>query len=76
MKGLQELYKEYWELLNKQHFIEVDLDYSVVNDYIQFLNQLDKLGNSAISIFDLNKRDHVYISPNYASIFGYDPAGS
>jgi DNA-binding CsgD family transcriptional regulator len=72
MKQLQELYQEYWELLNQQHFNEADLDYAIVNDHTQFLNQLDKLGNSAISIFDMNKRDHVYISKNYATIFGYD----
>jgi len=72
MKELQDLYQEYWELLSQQHFIESDIEYSVVLDHIKFLNQLDKLGNSAISIFDLNKRDHVYISENYASIFGYD----
>jgi DNA-binding CsgD family transcriptional regulator len=72
MNDLQKLYQEYWDLLDSQHFIESDLDYSIVNDHIKFLDHLDRLGNSAISIFDLNRKDHVYISGNYASIFGYD----
>lgn len=72
MKGLQELYKEYWELLNTQQFQETEMDYSLLKNHIKFLDQLDKLGNSAISIFDMNKKDHVYISKNYASIFGYN----
>ena len=72
MKGLQELYQEYWELLNQQHFIEADLDFSVLENHINFLEQLDRVGNSAISIFDLSKKDHVFMSKNYGSIFGYD----
>jgi DNA-binding CsgD family transcriptional regulator len=72
MKGLQDLYQEYWELLNTQQFKEADLDFTVLKNHINFLEQLDKVGNSAISIFDLNKKDHVYISENYGSIFGYD----
>ncbi|MBP6979171.1 MAG: LuxR family transcriptional regulator [Lentimicrobiaceae bacterium] len=69
---MDRLFQQYWELLDQQHFIEADLDYSIVDEYITFLHQLDQLGNSAISIFDLFKRDHVFISGNYASIFGYD----
>ncbi len=72
MKGLQELYQEYWELLNTQQFNEADLDLAVLENHINFLEQLDRVGNSAISIFDLNKKDHVYMSENYSSIFGYD----
>ncbi len=72
MKGLQELYQEYWELLSQQQFNEADLDFSILENHINFLEQLDRVGNSAISIFDLSKKDHVFMSKNYGSIFGYD----
>jgi len=72
MEDLQRAYQEYWELLNSQKFIEEDLDYSILHDHIKFLKQLDEMGNSAISIFDMNKKDHVFVSNNFATIFGYD----
>jgi DNA-binding CsgD family transcriptional regulator/PAS domain-containing protein len=72
MKDIQQLYQEYWELLNTQDFTGSILDDSVLNKHIQFLKLLSSVGNSAISIFDLNKKDHVLISDNYATLFGYD----
>jgi DNA-binding CsgD family transcriptional regulator len=72
MEKLGQLYQKYRELLDSQRFIEEDLDYAILEGHIRFLDQLDKLGNSAISIFDLHKRDHVFISGNYATLFGYD----
>ncbi len=72
MEELQKLYQEYSDLLDEQQFDERALDYSILNHHIRFLDQLDDLGNSAVSIFDLHKKDHVYISKNYAIIFGYD----
>lgn len=72
MEDIGKLYKEYWELLDRQTFDTAKLDYSVADRHIRFLKQLDVVGNSAISIFDLFKRDHIYISGNYATLFGYD----
>ena len=69
---MDRLYAEYYELLDKQTFIESDLDYSILQHHIRFLDHLDVIESSSISIFDLFKRDHVYFSKKFESIFGWD----
>ncbi|MFU8843228.1 MAG: LuxR C-terminal-related transcriptional regulator [Bacteroidales bacterium] len=72
MKDLQQLYQEYWKLLSTQDFTGSIPDDSVLEKHIQLLKLLSSVGNSAISVFDLNKKDHVFISDNYSTLFGYD----
>lgn len=67
-----EFYQGYLELLNSQHLVEGDLDYSILNKYIDIFEDLDRIGSSAISIFDFYKRDHSFISAKYQTIFGWD----
>lgn len=62
---LQELQKRYFELIDTISFVAEDLDYRIVDRHISFLEKLDSIGNSAISIFDMFKKTHVYISSNY-----------
>lgn len=67
---LQEVYQLYMNLINHIPFVEEDLDYNVLNKHIPHLEKLDQLGNSAISVFDLSRKTHVYVSPLYRERLG------
>ncbi len=69
---LKELQQIYFELLNKQNFVEDDLDYENFEKHKPMLQTLSKVSNSGISVFDLYKKEHIYYSPNYCSNLGYD----
>jgi len=56
-----------------QRFRREDLDYSVLEHHIRFLENLTVLHNSVISIFDLSKMEHAYLSPNVSDLLGWDP---
>jgi hypothetical protein len=72
MKDLQQLYGKYWKLFSTLDFTDSIPDNSVPEKHIHFLKLLSSVGNSATSVFDLNKMDHVFISDNYATLLGYD----
>ncbi len=72
MTEIEKLYKEYYKVLNKQVFNEKNLDYKQLQKHIDFLIQLDVIENSSISIFDLNKKEHIFISQNYSKMLGYN----
>ena len=55
-----------------QLFKREELDYSILNQHISFLDSLSVLQNSVISIFDLCKMEHVYLSPNFSDLLGWD----
>jgi DNA-binding CsgD family transcriptional regulator/PAS domain-containing protein len=57
-----------------QLFKRDELDYSLLNQHISFLESLSILQNSVVSIFDLAKMEHAYLSPNFADLLGWDPA--
>lgn len=69
---LAELLLQYDELLNSQKFTEADLDYSVLEKHIPYLKKIDELSNSAIIIFDLFRRQHIFVSNNISLIFKLD----
>lgn len=56
-----------------QLFRREELDYSILEQHIRFLESLSILQNSVVTIFDLSKMDHVYFSPNMADLLGWDP---
>lgn len=56
-----------------QLFRRDELDYSLLNQHICFLESLSILQNSVVSIFDLAKMEHAYLSPNFADLLGWDP---
>ncbi|HET6556518.1 MAG TPA: LuxR C-terminal-related transcriptional regulator [Prolixibacteraceae bacterium] len=56
-----------------QLFKKEELDYSVLNNHIQFLESLSVLQSSVVSIFDLAEMTHVYLSPNFSDLLGWDP---
>jgi DNA-binding CsgD family transcriptional regulator len=72
MNQEQSLFDEYNRLLVSQKFIASDLDYTIVEKHRIFLEKLDAISNSATSIFDLYKQDHIYISKKYAQLYGWD----
>lgn len=72
MTEIESLYQEYFTLLEEQEFVEKDLDYSILDQHISFLRQMDAIDNSSISVFDLHKKTHVFVSDNYSSMLGYD----
>lgn len=69
---IQELKQEYYEVLMSQEFDENRLDYSRLDRHIEILKEINVLNNSSMSIFDLNRKRHVYISSRFESILGYD----
>ncbi|NVO02541.1 MAG: LuxR family transcriptional regulator [Bacteroidetes bacterium] len=69
---LERILLKYDALLNSQKFIEEDLDYSILEKQIPYLKKIDEMSNSAIMIFDLFKRQHVFISNNISRILNID----
>lgn len=63
---------EYQKLLDTQQFVEADLDYTVFERLVPFLDQMASVKNSGITVFDLYKRQHLYASYNLEEIFGYN----
>lgn len=72
MNEIEVLYGEYFKLLNRQIFDEADLDYTVFENQKKMLQNLANVGNSGISVFDLCKKEHLFASYNFNSLFGYD----
>jgi len=54
-----------------QLFRKEELDYSILNKHISFLESLSVIQNSVISIFDLNEMEHAYLSSNYSDLLGW-----
>ena len=71
-KNQQELANTYAELLNQQKFVPKELDYSIFDKHKPLLQSLANLGNSGISVFDLFKKEHLFYSPNFGQLIGYD----
>lgn len=55
-----------------QLFKREELDYSVLDHHIQFLESMGTWQSSVVSIFDLAKMSHVYLSPNYSGLLGWN----
>jgi DNA-binding CsgD family transcriptional regulator len=69
---IEKIQTEYLKALNSQHFIPDDLDYSILDKHIKFLEKLNIIENSAISIFDLYQKKHIYLSSRFETIFGFN----
>lgn len=61
----------YFKLLEQQEFTIQDLDYSILERHKPNLQKLAEIGNSAISVFDLHKKQHVFNSFNIGEMLGY-----
>lgn len=67
---LQDYQRLFFELLDSIPFDVADDDYSVLDKHIPHLEELDRLGKSAVSVFDLYKKTHLYTSPSYRNRLG------
>jgi len=65
-------FKRYNKVLSAQHFIESELDYSILDYHKPFLERLDVIDSSTIMIFDLYKREHIYVSSKFETVLGYN----
>lgn len=72
---MQLLYAEYGQLLDKQQFDPAQLDYSQLDTHCAFLNRLAEVENTAVSLFDMYRRKHVFASYNFTTLLGYDAEG-
>jgi len=73
MENMTKLLKEYNELLDYQKFEKEDLDYSILKVHLGFLESIDVVDNGCLSVFDLYQKKHIYYSPKYESLLGWDP---
>ena len=72
MEELAAIFDEYNRVLSRQAFVESDLEYGILERHLPFLEELARIGNSSISVFDLYRREHVYRSPTFHLMLGYD----
>lgn len=72
MEAFDSIRMEYDAVLSSQKFVEEELDYDILNSHLPFLEQLDAIGNSSVSVFDLHRRDHVFLSSSFSGMLGYD----
>lgn len=69
---LLKVFQKQEKVFSMQHFVESELDYSVMDYHRPFLERLDVIDSSVITVFDLYKREHVFISSKYESILGFN----
>lgn len=69
---MENLEKQYQELLDSQFFQPEELDYSLLDKHITLLSRLSQVSNTGITVFDMYQKKHVYTSFNFSEIFGYD----
>ncbi len=71
---MEQILKEYAEVLNQQKLETSDLDYSAFEKQIPFLNQMSTINNSGVSVFDFHQKEHIYSSFNFSELLGFDLA--
>ncbi len=62
----------YQKLFNKQQFDAAELDYVSFEEQKAALNVLAEIGHSGISVFDFFRQEHIFYSPNFCVLLGYD----
>jgi len=72
MSELEQIGQEYFQVISQQVFDVAQLDYTVFDKQIPFLDQMAAIKNSGISVFDFYKKEHIYHSNNMHNLFGYD----
>ncbi len=72
MNETEKIIADYVEILSSQNFIEEDLDYAILDGHIEFLEKLNVVENSSISIFDLHQKKHLYLSSHFETMFGFN----
>jgi len=63
-----------FRFLSQYSYDEKDLDYSLLDQYIQSLQMMSVVSNSGVSVFYMNKMEVAFYSANFGSLLGYSPA--
>jgi DNA-binding CsgD family transcriptional regulator len=69
---IDKLYEEYFEIYSLIKFDVNEEDYKILDYHIPLLHRLDVVDTSIISIFDLYKKKHIYLSKQFETVFGQD----
>lgn len=69
---LKTLYDEYYALLDSLPIVPPKSADKIIAKHKRLLDQLDVVNSGAMSIFDLQRKEHIYLSSKYTSLFGYD----
>lgn len=69
--SIEKLFEEYGQLLDYQKFVLEELDYSVLEKHVSMLERLNVVESSSISIFDLYKKDHIFLSRGFEVQLGW-----
>lgn len=72
MSDLAQLMARYQLRLAAFQFDESQLDYKGFEQKKELLRLLASVENSAISVFDLCKKEHIFASNHFSSLFGFD----
>ena len=62
--------REYRQLMLTQQFDSGTLDYSLLERHILRLSEIRELQDIAVSIYDNNRLEHVYLSDYHRMLFG------
>jgi DNA-binding CsgD family transcriptional regulator len=71
-ESLEKLQEEYDLILENQKFNHDELDYNILKYHIALLETFDVVDSGCISIYDLYQRKHIYYSPKYERMLGWD----
>lgn len=72
---MQAIQKQYMELLSAQQFCREELDYGRLERHVGLLSSSPLFAGSALSIFDLCRREHVYESDYHKTLFSTPQEG-
>lgn len=64
----------FFKFISQYQFNENELDYTILDKHKMVLKTLSEIGNSGINVFDLNKKQVVFFSPNFGKLLGYFPS--
>jgi len=64
--------KNYYRQLGSQQFNPADLDYTILNYHLPFLERLDSIENSSVAVFDLYRMQYQFITNKFKYLAGYD----
>jgi DNA-binding CsgD family transcriptional regulator len=71
-KNLEKLYADYYNLISSIDFNVHASDYAKLERHIDLLEKLNVVESSSVSVFDLYKKEHIYISRGFESQLGWD----
>jgi DNA-binding CsgD family transcriptional regulator len=71
LRNMNEILETVFKYINQLRFDGADLDYSVVPKHIRVLKTLSEITQSGTEIFDLNRKEIIFFSPNFGKVLGY-----